>query len=226
MLWNCETDHKNVMFKAQSYKNTSPANINVIIHEAQGNDARAERINHHVEALIANTIYPDTSAMSIQKTINTFNSDYEDFLADFPDTNNTWELYVESEISYQSESVLSMAINIYRYEGGAHGNDKIVFLNLNPKTGEVYDFNDLVSNKDVFKAKAKTFFIKHLELKEQPTDISDYFYGSDFKLPEEIGFCEEGVILLYNVYEIASYAQGYTEFVIPFEDLENTLNVY
>ena len=38
-------------------------------------------------------------------------------------------------------------------------------------------------------------------------------------LPENIGFSDEGVILLYNVYEIAPYSEGITEFTIPFEEV-------
>ena len=55
--------------------------------------------------------------------------------------------------------------------------------------------------------------------------IEDYFFGEPFHLPDNIGYSEEGLILLYNVYEIASYAQGYTEFRIPFSELNTYLKV-
>ena len=55
--------------------------------------------------------------------------------------------------------------------------------------------------------------------------MEDEFFGKDFQLPETIGYSDEGIIILYNPYEIASYAQGIVEFTIPFEDVSSFLNV-
>ena len=68
--------------------------------------------------------------------------------------------------------------------------------------------------------------LKNLKTKNKPQSIEDYFFGKPFQLPENIGFNNNGLLLLYNTYEIASYAQGYTEFVIPFNDCESFLKVY
>ena len=46
-----------------------------------------------------------------------------------------------------------------------------------------------------------------------------------FELPESLGYSDEGLIILYNPYEIASYAQGIIEFSIPYEDVNSFLNV-
>jgi hypothetical protein len=55
--------------------------------------------------------------------------------------------------------------------------------------------------------------------------MQDYFFGKPFHLPENIGYGDEGIILLYNVYEVASYAQGYTEFAIPYDIAESFLKM-
>ena len=80
--------------------------------------------------------------------------------------------------------------------------------------------NDTITLKKI----AKTYFIEDLKSQEENLNIEDYFYGKSFQLPENIGYSEEGLIMLYNTYEIASYAQGYTEFVIPFEDVNSIIN--
>jgi hypothetical protein len=53
--------------------------------------------------------------------------------------------------------------------------------------------------------------------------MTDFFFGKDFVLPENIGYNEEGLLLLYNTYEIASYAMGITEFTIPYSEINNLL---
>ena len=44
-----------------------------------------------------------------------------------------------------------------------------------------------------------------------------------FQLPKNIGYSEDGIILLYNTYEIAPYSTGIIEFVIPFEEVNSLL---
>ncbi len=56
--------------------------------------------------------------------------------------------------------------------------------------------------------------------------MEDYFFGNDFQLPESLGFSDEGLIILYNPYEIASYSQGIIEFTIPYDTINDYLNIY
>ena len=55
--------------------------------------------------------------------------------------------------------------------------------------------------------------------------MEDVFFGKPFQLPENIGYSDDGLVLLYNVYEVASYDQDYIEFVIPFEELGSYLKM-
>ena len=78
--------------------------------------------------------------------------------------------------------------------------------------------HNLSSNQyDKFNSIAEKHFKNSLAQSNSQSNIQDYFFGKSFQLPQNIGFSEDGLILLYNTYEVASYAQGYTEFIIPFE---------
>ena len=55
--------------------------------------------------------------------------------------------------------------------------------------------------------------------------MEDFFFGKPFQLPKNIGYSDDGLVLLYNVYEVASFEQGYTEFVIPFDEIKSYLKV-
>jgi hypothetical protein len=70
----------------------------------------------------------------------------------------------------------------------------------------------------------KQYFKK--ETASKTSDSSEnYFFGEDFKLPENIGFNDEGVIFLYNTYELSSYAQGITEFTIPYNEISKFIKI-
>ena len=77
---------------------------------------------------------------------------------------------------------------------------------------------------DAFTEFVKPYFEAEIKSKGEER-IDDYFFGDPFHLPANIGINDEGILMLYNVYEIASYAQGITEFTIPFEDVERFLKV-
>ena len=49
------------------------------------------------------------------------------------------------------------------------------------------------------------------------------FERDEFYLPENIGLTENGLVLLYNQYEVASYADGAIELILPMNEVKNYL---
>jgi len=138
------------------------------------------------------------------------------FKDEFEESSLVWEAQIEGEVTYQSPEITCVAINSYLNTGGAHGSMNISFLNFNSQTGELLKNDEFIKSNDFLKL-AKTYFRLEIEETLDKDSFNDYFWGDDFHLPENIGFSDEGVILLYNVYEIAPYSEGITEFTIPFE---------
>jgi hypothetical protein len=226
LLSSCESESKPVPFKTHSIESNYDADISVTFDEAIGNNELSKTINLKIEQSIITSLSEDSIKTNIESVLNDFNSEYLRFKKEFHEASNPpWELHIETEKIYQSEDILTFTINTYQFKGGAHGNDKIKFLNLNAKTGAVLSHNDIIKNLKDFKILAKKHFIKSLESDNDTINMEDFFFGKPFQLPENIGFSEDGLVLLYNVYEIASYNQGYTEFVIPFNEAEIYLKV-
>ncbi len=130
-----------------------------------------------------------------------------------------WEALIDGEVTYQSPEITCIAVNSYLNTGGAHGNMNISFLNFNSQTGEILQIEDYIKNRKDFLKLVESHFDLEIEKKLDEDNFNDYFFGDDFQLPENIGFSDEGIILLYNVYEIAPYSKGITEFTIPFEEV-------
>ncbi len=211
----------NLTFSESNFKLDENAIIEVNIPIAEGNNSASEEINSAIENFIVNTIsFSEDSLInvSLNDAIKTFDSIYIAFEDDFEENSLVWEALIDGEVTYKSPQITCIAINSYLNTGGAHGNMNISFLNFNSQTGELLQNEDLIENRNTFMELAKTHFNIEMQKSSNEAQTEDYFFGDDFHLPANIGFSDDGIILLYNVYEIASYAQGITQFTIPFEE--------
>ena len=198
--------------------------VEVNILKASGDKTVSQAINSKIEkAVIANLHIGEldtVTATSIKESITEFNKEFQNFQNDFPETVQIWEAQIDGEIMYNSPEIISIALTSYLNTGGAHGMLKISFLNFETSTGEIISNENLITNVEAFKQVALPYFKKATEDKdifEMELDI--------FNLPENMGFSDEGIILLYNAYEIAPYSTGIIEFVIPFNEIESYINL-
>jgi len=190
------------------------------------NNLAAQRINQTISNYIVNAFsFEDKSSSEtdVNRAITDFSLEFQKFKTDFPEDLIPWEAYIEGELLYNSPLITTIAVNSYMFTGGAHGNDYVKLFNFNTETGDVLKVNDVLDLNTEFMALAKSKF--EAEVVKNDSNINDYFFGEDFKLPENMGLNDQGLIFVYNKYEIASYAQGYTEFLLEFKELEKFLKV-
>lgn len=226
VLNSCTSEFKPATFETISIEEPFEAEILAVYSKAKGNSDLSNSINKNVENAIIETLNTSENKNNLNDILKGFNDEYLSFKKDFEEiTEPAWELLIETELTYQSESVITISISTYEYKGGAHGNDKIKLLNLDAKTGEIIELTDFINDIDGFTKLAESQFMSSLEKDKNNLTIEDFFFGEPFQLPENIGFSEEGLILIYNVYEVASYDLGYTEFMIPFEVADSYLKV-
>lgn len=224
VITSCSRESK-LVFDEVNIEQTKNTEINISYPKAEGTAGVSKTINKHIETFIVselNMTETDNDALTVQQVVQQFDEEYRKFKAEFGETSQAWTATVNGKVIYETESIICISLESYLDTGGAHGNGNITFLNFNPKTGALLNLNDIINNKAGFKQLAQKYFEKETKETEQ---IEDYFFGKDFQLPANLGFSNEGIILLYNNYEIASYAQGITEFVIPFEEAKAFLKV-
>ncbi len=208
-------------FSETNFAKNENAIIEINVPNANEANTIAESINSTIENFIVNAIsFGEDSLISISldDAVKKFDSIYIAFKDDFEENSLIWEALIDGEVTYQSPEITCIAINSYLNTGGAHGNMNISFLNFNSQTGELLQNDGLIKNKIGFIKLAKRCFNLKLEEESNENGFNDYFFGDGFQFPANIGFSDEGVILLYNVYEIAPYSEGITEFTIPFEE--------
>ncbi|WCO01503.1 DUF3298 and DUF4163 domain-containing protein [Psychroserpens ponticola] len=225
-MFSCEEDVK-IDFFEENIESSKDADVSINFPKAKGNKTVSELINNTIQNYIisqTNLSEDSLTNLSIEDAVTRFNTEFKNFKTDFPESSQKWEAFIDGEVTYRSPQVISIAINSYLDTGGAHGNTNIRFFNFNPNTGELYTKNDLISNIEGLSNTIENQLKENIKSdSEEP--IEDFFFGKDFQLPESLGYSDEGLIILYNPYEIASYSQGIIEFTISYNDINSFLNI-
>lgn len=224
IVFSCsETNKTAVTFSEINVLHDDNAVIELNIPKADGNSKQSLAINKIVENHIANSLVfleDSSDTLQLDYAISNFDSEYKSFKEGFGENAMVWDASFDGEVTYHSPEVISIALNSYINSGGAHGNMNVTFLNFDA-LGNILKLSDVFTDLNTLTKIVQPYFEK-----ETGGSSIDYFWGEPFHLPENIGLNDEGVIFFYNVYEIASYADGITEFTIPFSDIESLLKIY
>lgn len=219
-LFACNEEPKTAFIETNITTDTNTL-VEANIPNAVGDTLITNGINAEINTVVmfALQVGDDNSkaTKTIEESINIFNEEYKAFNKDFPDSTLPWEAQIDGEILFESSKIISVAITSYVNTGGAHGNTNITFLNFDAETGKRLKNTDLLKDVEGFNNIAKSY------LKDALKEEDILFDLDSFQLPENIGYTMEGLVLLYNTYEIASYATGIIEFTIPFEKANSFL---
>ncbi|MGB3773857.1 MAG: DUF3298 domain-containing protein [Leeuwenhoekiella sp.] len=197
--------------------------IAISILEAEGNSSIAKNFNKAIDEKIAAIliITPDdeTRIKTIDQGISNFIETYRSANADFPEesSNEGYEFTSMSSIGFENDYLLSVKIETYSYWGGAHGYSSISYLNFDKKSGLELENDKLIKDSSKFKELAEQAFRKEKNIAPDANiNENGYFFEDDtFSLPANIGFEGDDLILIYNPYEIAAYAEGQIKITIP-----------
>ena len=200
--------------------------VEVNLPEASNGDAASNHINAALQEVAIATLSPleETEVSSIDEAIDQFKKQFDELKEDYEQA-VPWEVTLDGEVSYQSESMVSIRLNSYSFTGGAHGYGATSFVNFDAMTGEQLEVEDLFSDLDEFTSYCEQLFRaqEHIAPERNINATGFFFEGDAFHLPENIGFTENGLLLIYNAYEIASYADGQKMVEIPLAEASKFL---
>jgi hypothetical protein len=237
LLFSVARCSNELVFEEQSFqkKTTLPCKencpqITVKIPVAKDVPVVADSINKKVFSTLKEIIYfgekPYTST-NYNGLLTSFIDSYEKLQKEFPKDTFGWEGKIEGTIKYQSESVLNIEIKHYTFTGGAHGYEGLRSLIFNPETGKYIPNNQLFINKNTFMAFAEKKFRAKYKIPENKSINATglMFEDEKFYLPQNIFYTDKGLLLYYNSYEAASYAEGPKELLLPYTEVNEYLAV-
>ena len=228
---NKELSFENETFEEKSTipcKNDCPK-ISIDIPIAKNSSLAADSINKKVFAVVKEIIYfgDDSTKVNDYKSLSkSFITSYEEMHQKFPNDTFGWEGKITGNIEFESAQILNIKIDHYTFTGGAHGYQGFRSLLFNLKTGKSIFNNQLFKNEAAFLAFAEKEFRTQYKI-PQKSNINAtglMFENDKFHLPQNIFYTDKGLLLYYNSYEAASYADGPKKILFPYDKVSKYLN--
>jgi hypothetical protein len=154
---------------------------------------------------------------------------YEDYEASLKNGYpfHPYEVYSDFTVTYNKDCIISMYFDTYEYTGGAHGmtvreadtwnlstNTKVELSDLfvYPSNYEEYVTNNILQQIDKNIKQGNNFYFD-----DYKQTVVEKFNKRDFYLTED------GIVIFYQLYDIAPYSSGIMTFLIPYKEGEVVL---
>ncbi|MEK4907857.1 hypothetical protein CHH55_15775 [Niallia circulans] len=126
-----------------------------------------------------------------------------------------FEYITNYQVKYNQNNKLSILFSDYQFTGGAHGNTVITTYNFDLKSGKLLTLDDFLPSKEHY-GKVTTYAIAYMK-KHPEIFYSDAKEFTDFKVTDETDFylADNGIVLIFQQYEVAPYASGNPSIFIP-----------
>lgn len=202
-------------------------------YATEANGHKAEIINNIIEKRLLN-MQDLTMQQAADSFANVYVANYKNLLPLYnQDLDNKkrleWYNYhyilkTSTEQGYKNASVYHVYLDYY--EGGAHGIDQHLTMNLENLTGRQLALSDIFVpgyeqrlSSRLQKALCSYVGVGSLqELKNQ-----GYLYSMDMFPSENFILGEEAITFIYNPYEIAPYEKGSIELTLAYSELDDIL---
>lgn len=226
ICFSCK-DEVTLSFTETSIVDEDETIIEINIPKAEGKTKTAKQINTTLTRFVNTALNfeaVNSTKISTKESIVNFKKAYNDFKTQIGKTFYTnlpaWEVLIDGELIYESETLVSIAMNSSINTGGAHSNLVFQFFNFDVKTGQQLETKDLITNVPAFTILAKKYYDR--ELLSISNESIEAFKTETFKLPKNLGFSNDGVIVFYDTFNSAT--NNIIEFTIPFAAANNYLN--
>ena len=172
------------------------------------------------------TLNPEgDSTLDLALLADQFVQSYTDFVAEVPNYELGWWIESSYEIHKNTAKFISIELMISSFTGGAHPIGFSETFNFSLPDSRAITLDSLIRDEEGFLALVEREFklARGLPLSAVLQD-EGFFYNESFSLPANFVFTEEGLYLIYNVYDVGPYALGPTEILIPYALLEGILD--
>ncbi len=180
-------------------------------------------INDFLRKQVLSYYSKEDSIYSYKNIVESFIQGYDEFSTEQKDRVQSWYLYVDIEVLSAQPGYLAFKYTHADYAGGAHGNEVMLYLNYDPVQKKSLQLKDLLlpGKMDELTRLAEQIFRKNEQLSPQQSLTDQYFFeNGQFSLPENFYLREDGIVFLYNAYEIKPYVAGTTTLVLPFDKVK------
>jgi hypothetical protein len=226
----------NIEFKTKNYKYNTIKNcvsdydcckVNFNIIETDNRNEISDSVNKHLLKTIQEVMIDQNGFDSISKYSSLGNIFIQNFYKEKRKEDNnsisSHHFNVLSSVVYQSEKILNLQIHFDQDLNQENNYYGVLSLLIEKKTGRKIPSQKLFKDKEINNVKemAEIAFREKNKIEfGQSYNSKGFFFRNDkFELPEQIFLVKEGVLFVYNPYEISSFSNGNIAFQIPYKDI-------
>ena len=174
-------------------------------------------------AKVGEHITPILSKYNKQKMKRSVLSNIKDFEGD---VSGEWYNALSVDLFSKTSATYTLSETSSGYTGGAHGYYGITFSNYDTRTQKKLTLDDLLlpDYNQTLQHIAFTHYKEARGLKPTQTLLDDGWFNNKFELAENFAVTDRGLYFLYNQYEVKSYADGITTFMLPYSKIRSLID--
>ena len=204
--------------------------VSISIPNATGPKVASDSINNKIFNTVRSIVYfgeKPTNATNYDDLMESFIQSYEELAKKFPDDAMSWEAKIKATVDYKTDSIINIKLHNYMFTGGAHGYEGDRSLLFSPQTGKSLTYADIFKDEAAFTKYAEQKFRTKYKIPANRSINATglMFENEKFALPQNIFFRENGILLYYNAYEVAAYAEQQKEILIPYSEADAYLRL-
>ena len=173
----------------------------------------------------------------LEESFNSLRQEYDTTVVSFASANDSvlleespsmfqWDQQYNWEVLFNESYLLTIRALYYEYTGGAHGNYGYANLVLDMKDGRQLSLEDLFVPG--YENQLKQLALAELKRQYKASTIEDlsdqgFFLENGFELTDNFFIQKNGIGFTYNPYEIAAYALGAIDILVPWPSLQTLI---
>jgi hypothetical protein len=191
-------------------------------------DEAEDSINAAVFQYLLSSHQNDSTISSIEQLADRFLENFKEFKQKNSDAAvSEWEEQRDISVLLNDYGLLVLEFYWQAYTGGAHPNSTTQFANFDIMTGRRLGLSDLLIDgyEEPLARIVESHFreARGLDPAVSLEEVGFWFEGGKFKLSDDFAIRDNGLTFYYNAYDIAAYAMGPTEVIVPYEELSDLI---
>jgi hypothetical protein len=124
------------------------------------------------------------------------------------------------EIKTNERHILSLALSVYSYTGGAHGTTVIHSLTFDITTGKQYALKDLFKSNSNYVVRISQLIQE--QIKERKLPVIEPFMR--IKPDQDYYIADKSLVIYFQLYELVPYAYGFPYFPISIYQIQDLID--
>jgi len=227
------TVSKKVYINNDSTKDGMLIELNLVYPTSvSGNLNLKKTQNVFARIMLATSDFQGTPQEAFDKILTDYTSDAEELAKEMENEDSEFTRFSDFEynksckLSMETEELITVASSDYSYTGGAHGLFGVGYYNIDKNTGDLIDEEQFF--KSGYKEKLAALIQNAIEERNNSSDDENSIELLDdlknVKPNRNFYFSNEGIVYVYNIYEIAPYSQGTVEVTVPYIQISSLIN--